>query len=186
MKGSILDIRIHGRGGQGVVLASQILAAALFKEGKHVQAFPAFGLERRGAPVTAYVRVDNNKIRLRCYIYKPDYVVVFDSKLLDIVDVTAGLKKRRWVIINSNKEPGYFRLSSSFKVATVNANSIALKYNLGSKMSPIVNTAMLGAFSKVTGIVSINNIINAIGEMTNKKVNENAGAAKEAYNHVLI
>ncbi|MFQ6090097.1 MAG: 2-oxoacid:acceptor oxidoreductase family protein, partial [Candidatus Bipolaricaulia bacterium] len=108
------EIRFHGRGGQGAVVASQILASALFKEGKYVQSFPAFGVERRGAPVAAFIRVDEEPILLRCEIYRPDHVVVLDPTLIAAVDVATGLKGGGWVLINSDREPAEFDLSQGF------------------------------------------------------------------------
>ncbi len=89
----MIEIRTHGRGGQGAVIASEILAEAFFREGKYVQAFPAFGVERRGAPVVAFTRVADDEIRERCEIYEPDHLIVLDPVLIDTVNITAGLKK---------------------------------------------------------------------------------------------
>ena len=98
----MVEVRFHGRGGQGAVVASEILATALFHEDKAVQAFPAFGVERRGAPVAAFLRCDDTPIRLRCQIYQPDQVIVLDPTLLSAVDVTAGLKNDGSILINSD------------------------------------------------------------------------------------
>jgi 2-oxoacid:acceptor oxidoreductase gamma subunit (pyruvate/2-ketoisovalerate family) len=177
----MIEIRIHGRGGQGAVIASEVLADAFFKEGKYVQAFPAFGVERRGAPVAAFVRVDDAPIRLRCEIYEPDHLIVLDPTLIQVVDLTSGLKEGGWIIINSDKEPSSFNLSSSFKVITVDAGSIATKHKLGSRTNPIVNTAILGAFAKVTGLVKLETVIEAIEEAVPINKEGNIAAAREAY-----
>lgn len=97
----MVEIRFHGRGGQGAVIASKILASALFKEGKYAQSFPAFGAERRGAPVMAFTRFDKKTITRRSMVYEPDHVVVLDEPILEVVDVTAGLKENGWILINT-------------------------------------------------------------------------------------
>jgi len=175
------EIRFHGRGGQGTVVASQILASALFKEGKYVQSFPAFGVERRGAPVAAFIRVDEEPILLRCEIYHPDHVVVLDPTLIHSVDVTTGLKRDGWVLINSDRAPEEFDLPEGFRVATVDANHIAVKHHLGSPTNPIVNTAILGAFARISEMVSLETLLDVIREAAPIKPEENAAAAAEAY-----
>jgi len=175
------EIRFHGRGGQGAVVASRILASALFKEGKFVQSFPAFGVERRGAPVAAFIRVAAEPILLRCEIYHPDHVVVLDPTLIRAVDVTAGLKEGGWVLINSDRAPQEFDLSNEFQIATVDANHIAIKHRLGSATNPIVNTAILGAFARISDLVNLEPLLEAIREAVPIKPAENAAAATEAY-----
>ncbi len=182
----MIEVRFHGRGGQGSVVASEALAIAFFKEGKYVQAFPTFGVERRGAPVMAFLRVDDKPIRIRSRIYEPDHIVVLDPTLLETVDVTAGLKEGGWIIINSDKPPDAFDLPDKFKVATVDANSIAIKHHLGSKSAPIVNTAILGAFVKVTGLVSLEAVIEAIQEVVPSNPEGNVAATQEAYGRVKM
>jgi 2-oxoisovalerate ferredoxin oxidoreductase gamma subunit len=177
----MIEIRIHGRGGQGAVVASKVLAAAVFKEGKYVQSFPAFGVERRGAPVTAFTRIDDKPIRVRCQIYQPDHIVVLDPTLLEAVDVTDGLKEGGWILINSEQDPAAFNLPTKYRVATVDASSIAIKYKLGPKSAPIVNTAILGAFAKVTGLVSLEALAEAVQEAVPIKPKENVAATREAY-----
>jgi 2-oxoacid:acceptor oxidoreductase gamma subunit (pyruvate/2-ketoisovalerate family) len=175
------ELRIHGRGGQGAVIASKLLAAALFREGKSVQSFPAFGVERRGAPVTAFLRLSEGPILLRCEITQPDDLIVLDPTLVEAVDVTTGLKPGGRIIINSDKDPGeYAKLISRFRVATVDANEIARRHELGSKTQPIVNTAILGAFAAATGIVELESVCEAIAEDVPIQPEENVGAAREA------
>lgn len=178
------EIRFHGRGGQGAVVASRILAEAAFKEGGWVQAFPFFGVERRGAPVTAYARIDEQRIRIKSEIYQPDYIVVLDPTLIGVVDVVQGLKSRGLVLINTTKSPEDFDFSKRFKVATINATAIALKYGIGPRATPIVNTAILGAFAKVSGEVKLNSVIASIREKVLMKTEKNIEAAREAYNSV--
>ncbi len=177
----MLEIRFHGRGGQGAVTAANILAVAAFKEGKYCQSFPIFGGERRGAPVLGFTRIDDRKVSLRCKVYEPDHVIVLDPVLMQVVDVTAGLKDGAWVLINTGQEPKEINLPSRFNVATVDASSIAVKHGLGSPQAPIVNTAILGAFSKVAGVIGLEAVLEAIKEESPTKKEENAAAAKEAY-----
>ena len=149
---SLTEIRWHGRGGQGAVTSTELLAQAAISEGKFAQAFPSFGPERRGAPVQAFNRVDvSSPVRIRVDITEPDIVVVLDPSLLDKVNVTSGLKKGGYVIINTRKTAEEIKkeFKISHPVATVNATKIAREV-LG---VPIVNTTMLGAVIKLTGIV---------------------------------
>jgi 2-oxoacid:acceptor oxidoreductase gamma subunit (pyruvate/2-ketoisovalerate family) len=180
----MIEIRFHGRGGQGAVVASKVLAVAFFHEALFVQSFPAFGVERRGAPVMAFLRVDRQPIHLRVNIYEPDHIVVLDPTLIGAIDVTSGLKQNGWILINSHQAPEAFNDLKGFQKATVDATSIAIRNGLGSRTSPIVNTAILGAFSKVTGLVGIDSIALAIREELSGKKDENAKAAREAYNEV--
>jgi 2-oxoacid:acceptor oxidoreductase gamma subunit (pyruvate/2-ketoisovalerate family) len=179
------EIRFHGRGGQGAVIASEILASALFKEGKYVQTFPEFGVERRGAPVQAFLRYDEKPIMLRCKVYEPQHIVVLDSVLLKTVDVSKGLKGGGWVLINSDLPPSQFSFPNA-RVATIDATGIAIKYRLGAKTAPIVNTAILGAFVKISGIVSLENINISIPEYAPVKLDENIKATGEAYEVVRV
>jgi len=148
-----------------------------------VQAFPAFGVERRGAPVMAFCRVDDEPINLRNQIYEPDHVVVLDSSLLDTIDVTQGLKENGTVIINGRRATAYYRekISPKYRIFLVDAGGIAVEHRLGSITNPIVNTAILGAFSKATGLVSIGAVENAILEYVPVKREENRLAARAAY-----
>ena len=182
----MIEIRFHGRGGQGAVIASRILASAFFKEGKYVQSFSSFGSERRGAPVEAFVRIDEAEIRLRYMIYQPDHIIILDPALIDLVDVKEGLKKNGWIIINTDKAPEDFDIFSDYRVATVDANSIAIKHHLGTKTAPIVNTAILGAFSRTTGSVGIKTVIDCVKESVPAKKRDNASATSEAYKKVRI
>ncbi len=182
----MIELRFHGRGGQGSVIASKVLAVALFKEGKYVQAFPAFGVERRGAPVTAFVRMDTKPIYLRCEVYEPDFIIVLDPTLIGATDLTSGLKKGGAILINTEKSPSDYKDLKDFKVATVDANEIAIKHRLGSKTQPIVNTAILGALAKVTNLVRLESVIEAINESIDIHTEDNAKAAAEAFETVSI
>jgi 2-oxoacid:acceptor oxidoreductase gamma subunit (pyruvate/2-ketoisovalerate family) len=132
----------------------------------------------------AFLRVDPQPILLRVNIYEPDHIVVLDPTLIGAVDVTSGLKQDGWIIINSHQPPEIFNHLKGFKTATVDATSIAIRNGLGSRTSPIVNTAILGAFSKVTGLIGIHSIALAIREELPGKKDENAKAAREAYEEV--
>ena len=174
----MIEIRFHGRGGQGVVTSAEILAVAAFKDKKYCQAFPFFGTERRGAPVVAFTRVDDKFIRTREQIYNPDYVVVLDSTLLDVVDVTQGLKDSGMVIINTNKD---VNLKTKAKVKTVDATGIALKV-IG---KPFVNTPMIGALVGATGLVSIDSVLNVIKERFSGEIaQKNIEAVKQTYERI--
>jgi len=182
----VIEIRFHGRGGQGAVVASNILAVACFLEGKYVQAFPAFGVERRGAPVEAYIRVDEKKIHIRTNVYTPDQVVVLDPTLIDVVNVSRGLKTGGVLLLNTDRDARTFSRFSGFSVATVDAGRIALRHGLGSRTHPIVNTAILGAFARVTGIVSLDAVCEAIREEVPSHHEGNVGAAQEAYESAVL
>ena len=127
----MLEIRFHGRGGQGTVLASISLAKAFFDSGYQVQTFPLFGVERRGAPVEAYLRIAREKILIRSNVYTPDHLVVLDNKLLSGIDVTNGLKKGGMILINSPSVPESMEQFGAFKVALVDAAGAALSCGYG-------------------------------------------------------
>jgi len=168
------------------VIASKILAAAAHKDGLYAQSFPAFGVERRGAPVLAFTRIDEQYVNLRCGIYKPDHVVVLDPTLILSIDVTSGLKEGGSILINSEEGPSSFDLGDRFRVATVDANKIAVDKGLGSKTAPIINTAILGAFSRFTNVVTLESIQKAILEGAPVKREDNAEAAKIANETIIM
>jgi len=181
----MLEIRFHGRGGQGAVIASEILATAAFYEGKYVSSFPYFGVERRGAPVTAFTRIDNKPIRVKTQIYNPDHVVVLDHSLLKLVNVTKGLKDGGLVLVNTIKDPKELNINAKV-LATVNASEIALNHSLGSHSAPIVNTAILGAYAKVSGTVKLESLKKAIEENVSGMVDENIASADDAFKNVKV
>ncbi len=181
------ELRIHGRGGQGTVIASKLLAVALFREGHEVQSFPAFGVERRGAPVTAFLRFDDRPIRLRCEITEPSHLIVLDPTLIEAIDVTSGLAEGGTILINSNREPeSYTDLTSRFTVATVDASDIAVRHGLGSRSQPIVNTAIVGASASVFGWFGMEAVEAAIKDEVPVKVKQNGEAAREAADAVRV
>jgi len=178
----MLEIRLHGRGGQGAVTAGELLAKTAGNEGKWSQSFPKFGVERRGAPVQSYCRIDEHeRIRLHQELYEPDVVVVLDASLLEAVDVASGLKEGGTIIVNTNLGKDEIGLKGNFEVYTVDATSIA-RETLG---RPIVNTAMLGAFAKVTGAVTLDALIEEVKAHFGEKLGEkNAEALKACYGKV--
>jgi 2-oxoisovalerate/pyruvate ferredoxin oxidoreductase gamma subunit len=180
----VLEIRIHGRGGQGAVVASKVLATAVYREGKFVQSFPSFGVERRGAPVTAFTRIDDAPIRLRCEICTPDHLIILDPTLLEAVDVTAGLRQGGWILVNSAKPPTRLGLPDHYLVATVDASAIARRHRLGPATAPIVNTAILGAFAAITHVVGLEALCAAVREAVPVKQDANVAATEEAYERV--
>lgn len=183
----MLEIRFHGRGGQGTVLASIALAKAFFKAGYWVQTFPVFGSERRGAPVEAYLRLDGSKILVRSNVYEPDHVVVQDLRLLQLVDVAKGLKKGGWILLNAGELPaGTTERFAGFKLACVDAGRIASEHGLGAKTQPITNTSMMGAFARVFGMPPLEAVTAAIAEEMPAKIEANIAAARAAYDAVRI
>ena len=162
----MIEIRFHGRGGQGAVTAAKILAIAASKEGKYSQAFPAFGPERRGAPVQAFCRIDDRPITLRTLIYEPDYVIVLDPSLLTCINTEEGLKAGGKVIVNGEKT--CLVNVDLGRTGCFDVNETAMKI-IG---KPIVNTAMLAVFSKLTDVVGIDSIKEAINEAMPGKVGE--------------
>jgi len=180
-----IEIRWHGRGGQGAVTSAEILAQAAIAENKYAQAFPSFGPERRGAPVQAFNRVDAKEpVRLRVDITEPDYVVVLDPGLLAKVKVTAGLAEGGWVIVNTRKTAEEIKkeFDISYPVATVNAGKIAREV-LGVN---IVNTTMLGAVLKVTSIVDKQSTYAPLQKRFGKLGDRNIKAMETAYEQVAM
>ena len=182
----MIEIRFHGRGGQGTVLASISLAKAFFDSGYQVQTFPLFGVERRGAPVEAFLRISKSDILVRSNVYTPDHLVVMDSKLLTAVDVTRGVKKDAIILINAVEPPKDMTPFKGFKVALVDAAAIALENGLGSQTRPIINTAMLGAFARVMAMPDMKYIEKAILKEVPVKQAQNVAAAQQAYGAVQL
>lgn len=189
MKG-LVEIRWHGRGGQGVVTAGEILAEAAMEEGKYFQAFPDYGPERMGAPIKAYTRISDSPIEIHSQITSPDIVVVVDSTLIGLVNVAEGLKDGGIIVLNTSLSPQEAREklglgNKPVKIFTVDASQIAIKH-FGRN---IPNTPMLGALVKATGLVSLDSIIHLTKERLGTKVTEeiiqaNIQAIKEAYESV--
>jgi pyruvate ferredoxin oxidoreductase gamma subunit len=183
----MLQVRIHGRGGQGVVTAAEMLSVAAFDEGRHAQAFPSFGSERTGAPVVAFCRIDDREIRLREPIMEPDALIIQDPTLLHQVDVFAGLKPDGYILINTNKsfeELGlgeFVRERPAERLCIVPATELALKH-VG---RPVPNVPLLGGFAAISGVIRLESVIKAIRDRFAGKVAEgNIAAATEAFNIV--
>ena len=168
-----------------MVIASEVLAKAAFKMGFEVSAFPFFGVERRGAPVTAYARIDDKPIRIKSSIYEPDYVVVLDNSLLRGVDILEGLKPEGRVLINYPEGKKLENLPPRFKYFVIDATSIAASHGIGSQTAPIVNTAIMGGFARMCDTVSLETILDSIREEAPVKEEENVAAAKEAYQRTV-
>ncbi len=163
----MIEVRFHGRAGQGMVTASEVLAQAVNLEGKYSQAFPIFGSEKRGPPVVAFCRIDSKPIIIHEEVTEPNFVVVADSGVLKSVDVSMGLKPNGFVLVNTNKKPQDLGLKAK-QVFVIDGTEIALK-NFG---KPIVNTVMLGAFVKLTGIVKLESVLKALRAKFEGKFNE--------------
>ncbi len=180
----MLQIRFHGRGGQGVVTAAEMLAVAAFLEGEHAQAFPSFGSERTGAPVVSFCRIDNQEIRLREPILEPDALIVQDPTLFKAMDVFQGLKSDGSLLVNTNKSRAELGLASvvaklpADHARAVPASELAIKH----VNRPVPNAALLGAFAALTSIVHLESVTAAIRQAFPGKIGEaNVAAATAAY-----
>ena len=167
----MIEIRIHGRGGQGSVTMAELLAEAAYYSGQFSQAFPNFGVERRGAPVTAYVRLDDKFIRLRSQVYNPDYIIIQDPTLLTDKKILGDLKRGSVVLVNSSKPLDNLQALKGVRVKTINASGLALEV-IG---RPIINTILLGAFAGLIGLIKMSAIEKAIearfkGEIADKNI----------------
>ena len=184
----MFEFRLHGRGGQGIVVAASIFAEAVFLDGYYARAFSLFGAERRGAPVTAFIRAGKNRLMPRSRIYNPDYIVVFDSSL-NMDTSMAGLKEGGTLLINSGEENSgdlviNTEVDANFKVYTVNATGIAWKHNLAVGSFPMVNTVMLGAMGAISGLASLDSLVISIKKRVTAKLDANISAAAEGYDSV--
>jgi pyruvate ferredoxin oxidoreductase gamma subunit len=181
-KNQLMEIRWHGRGGQGAVTSAELVAQAAISEGKFAQAFPSFGPERRGAPVLAFVRIDSQEpVRVRAEITEPDVVVVLDPGLLTIVNVVSGLKDNGLVIINTKKSfdeiASKLQLKAEARLAKVDATHIA-REELG---VTITNTTMVGALLKATGVVKLESVVEPLNKRFGRLAERNVNAMKRAY-----
>ena len=165
--GTMIEIRIHGRGGQGVVLASELFVDALIREGRYAASFPFFGFERRGAPVVGFVRFHDQPIRQKDQIYRPDAVVVLDSTLFKAVNIYEGLKPGGTLVVNENKTLGELSIHSAVqKAGVVDATRISME----TIRTFIPNTAMLGALCKTTGWVKFDSLVKAVSDGMDRKI----------------
>ena len=183
----MIEIRWHGRGGQGAWTASNILAMAAIKEGKHIQSFPAFGPERMGAPIVAFTRISEEPIEVHSGIYKPDIVVVLDPTLLVSVPVAEGLKEGGKIIVNWGEDKKklleLLKIDRKYKMFAVPATEIAVRI-LG---RGITNTAMIGALIRAEPLISLDNVLETIKERFKGEIAEkNIQVVKEAYERTEV
>ncbi len=175
------EIRIHGRGGQGSVTLAELLAQAAFEDGQWAQAFPAFGVERRGAPVEAFARIDDKKIRTRTQVEEPDFVIVQDASLLEYVDVSEGVDEDGTILLNTTADPDEVDIETEATIVTVDATNIALEH-IG---VPIMNTSLLGAFASTTGMLSHESMETVIKrKFPGEKGDKNVAATTAAFEEV--
>ena len=184
----IVEIRWHGRGGQGAVTASKLMATSALAEDKYIQAFPEYGPERMGAPIQSFTRISNMPINIHCHVTNPDMVAVLDPTLIGPVDITEGLTEDGIIVVNTSESPAQIRKILQLKgrkVFTVDANKIALE-ELG---RPMPNTPMIGALIKATKLLKLDNVIDDIkkkftGKFGQKVIDGNVNAIKRAYREV--
>lgn len=183
----IVEIRIHGRGGQGAKTAGQLIAESALDKGKYVQTFPEYGPERKGAPMKTYVRISDNPIKTCAPVTEPDIVIVIDPTIIGHVDVTSGIDKDGFLIVNSKKDPGEIRKETGFRgrVNTVDATGISIKH----LKTDIPNTPMLGALIKTCNVIELEALISRVKEMFIAKIGEertnaNISAIREACERV--
>ncbi len=181
----VIEIRWHGRGGQGVVTSAGLVAEAAIDEGKYAQAFPSFGPERRGAPVAAFVRISSKEpIRVRSEILTPDVAVVFDVRLIETADATSGLKENGLLVLNANKPISELEreLDNKWELAALDASKIAVE-TLG---IPIVNTTMVGALIKATSIIKLESLFEPLRRRFGRLADRNIEAMKRAYEETIV
>lgn len=184
----ITEVRWHGRGGQGAVTASKLLATSAMAEDKYIQAFPEFGPERMGAPIQSFTRISDEPIKIHSHVTNPDMVVVLDPTLIGTVDITEGLPDEGTIVVNTSEEPTQIRKKLNLKgrkIFTIDASKIALE-ELG---RPLPNTPMIGALIKATGLLDLKNVINDIknqfaGKFVQKVIDGNVKAIERAYQEV--
>ncbi len=178
----MIEIKFRGRGGQGVVVASEILGRTFFTEGKYPQCFSLFGGERRGAPVVGFLRVDEEPILLKCQIRRPDQLVIFDLTLMEESEVLQELKPGGTLLINTDKEIDSFKGLRNFKIGLIDVGPIARKVGLGGAL----NTTILGAYASLTNLVRKETLIEVVRAMLPIKTESNIEALREAYDKVRI
>jgi len=178
----MIEIKFKGRGGQGAVVASEILGRAFFLEGKYPQCFSLFGGERRGAPVVGFLRVDEQPILLKCQIYHPDQMIIFDFSLIDETEILQELKPNGLILMNSHQGIDFFKSLRRFRIGLIDAGPIARSLGLGATF----NTAMLGAYVRLTNLITMKTLTETVKTMAPAKKEENVQAVKEAYDVVKI
>lgn len=178
----MIEIKFKGRGGQGVVIASEILGRAFFVEGKYPQCFSLFGSERRGAPVFGFLRVDEKPILLKCQIKRPDQLIIFDLSLMEESEVLQELKPGGTLLINTDKDIDFFKGLRQYRIGLIDVGAIARKAGIGG----VLNTALLGAYASLTHLVRKETLIEVVQQMISIKTESNIEALREAYNKVRI
>jgi 2-oxoacid:acceptor oxidoreductase gamma subunit (pyruvate/2-ketoisovalerate family) len=178
----MIEITFKGRGGQGAVVASEILGKSFFMEGKYPQSFSIFGNERRGAPVFGFLRVDDKPILLKCQIRHPDHMIILDLSLTDEQEICRELKPGGLLLINSHRAIDSFKNLRRFKIGLINAGPIARQAGLGATF----NMAMLGAYIRLTDLVRLETLIDTVRTMVPAKVEQNVESIKKAYEQVKV
>lgn len=178
----MLEIKFCGRGGQGVVVASQVLGLAFFKAGMYPQCYSVYGGERRGAPVVAFLRVDEEKILLKCEIRKPDELIYLDASLMIPQEVTALMKPGGRILLNTDKPPDTFKTLEGVDLGLIHAEQITRSLGL----DRVINTAVLGAYCRFTGHLSLDTLLAAVAEMVPGQKETNLEAARRAFDRVII
>ena len=184
----IVEIRWHGRGGQGTVTAAHIMAEAAFLQGyQGVMSMPAFGAERRGALVNASTRFSHQPIRIYSQIETPDVVVVLDETLLQYPSIIAGLKVDGWLIVNSPSGPDELSIDGNFNMATADCTSICRELGITFAGAIVVNTAIMGAFAKASGLIAITSIMQVLqNKFTSQSSDVNVTAATRTYSQTMV
>lgn len=183
------EFRFHGRGGQGIVLAASVFAEAVFREGLYARAFSLFGAERRGAPVTAFVRAGRNRLMPRCRVYRPDYVMVIDPTMTGAA-IPAGLKEGGALLVNDRESDGEnpflhsFPPGGSYRLFRVDASAIAWSRHLTIGSFPAVNAIMVGALARICGLASLESVQAAVKKRIAARLEDNLQAAAEGYRQV--
>jgi 2-oxoisovalerate/pyruvate ferredoxin oxidoreductase gamma subunit len=178
----MIEIKFRGRGGQGAVIASEILGRAFFLEGKYPQCFSLFGGERRGAPVVGFLRIDEEPILLKCQIKQPNQLIIFDLSLINEEEILREIKAGGVLLINTNKEIEAFKALRKFRIGLIDAGPIARKVGLGGTF----NMAMLGSYARLTHLVKMETLIETVKAMVPAKIEENVQALQEAYQETRV
>ena len=178
----MIEIKFRGRGGQGAVVASEILGRGFFVEGKYPQCFSLFGGERRGTPVVGFLRVDEQPILLKCQIYHPDQMIIFDFSIVNETEILKELKPNGSLLINTHQGIDSFKNLRKFRVGLIDAGAIVRGLGLGG----MFNTAMLGAYVRLTDLVSLKTLTETVMDMVPAKKEENVEAVRAAYDQAKI
>ncbi|NWF92299.1 MAG: 2-oxoacid:acceptor oxidoreductase family protein [Syntrophaceae bacterium] len=178
----MIEIKFKGRGGQGAVIASEVLGRAFFLEGRYPQCFSLFGGERRGAPVAGFLRVDDEPILLKCQIKNPNQLIIFDLSLIDEEEILQEVKPEGEILINTSLGIDSFRRLRRFRIGLVDAGLIARNAGLGATL----NTAMLGAYARLTSLVRMETLIEAVKAVVPAKIEANVRALREANEQTAV